>query len=171
MKLTQSQFVQTIQAVKGNTFATLSTDTVPDMNKTGNPYFGRLRKLSKVNVSIGAIYENGVNRQAGREGNEDAGEFVAAPLAYGEWLVPHKLILHKGEIQVRATMTQNVKPEVSYLYDGEPIETALVEPYLKKKAVSRRQEDFGNEKQVIPRNYKLSSIKEITINGTHYTIG
>lgn len=170
MKLTKDQLVATITAVQGTTFATIETDTVPDMRKTGNPYVGRVRKLSKVRVMIGANYENGVNRQAEREGNEDAGEFKAMKLAYGSWLVPHKLIEHKGEIQIRVTCKPDEKPEVSYTLDGEPMEKSVIEPFLPVKKESARQEEFGVERQVVPRNYKLDSIKSITVYGTHYRI-
>ena len=175
MKLTKDQLVATIAAVKGTTFATLETSTEPAMRKTGNPYVGRVRKISKgLNVQIGAIYENAVNRQAGREGNPDAGEFVAEKLAYGSWLVPHKIIEHKGEYQIRVTCNPHMKPtEVVYTLDGEPVSAetlAEIKSFEPDKKSSGRQEAFGVEREVVPRNYKLESITSIKINGTLYRI-
>jgi hypothetical protein len=175
MKLTKDQLVATVAAVKGTTFATLETSTVPEMRKTGNPFIGRVRKISKgLNVQIGAIYENAVNRQAEREGNPDAGEFVAEKLAYGSWLVPHKIIEHKGAFQIRVTCNPHMKPsEVIYTLDGEPVndETlAEIKAFEPEKKGSGRQADFGVEREVVPRNYKLDSIVSIKINGTLYRI-
>ena len=175
MKLTKDQLVATIKAVKGTTFATLETSTEPAMRKTGNPYVGRIRKISKgLNVSIGANYENGVNRQAGREGVEEAGEFKAEKLAYGSWLVPHKIIEHKGELQIRVTCNPHMKPsEVYYTCDGERVTDevlAEIKSFEPEKSSSSRQADFGVEREVVPRNYKLESITGITVNATHYKI-
>jgi hypothetical protein len=175
MKMTKNQLVNTIKGIKGNTFATLETSTEPAMRKTGNPYVGRVRKISKgLNVSIGAIYENSVNRQAGREGNPDAGEFVAEKLAYGQWLVPHKIIEHKGELQIRVTCNPHMKPtEVYYTVDGERATdevTAEIKSFEPEKKSATRQSDFGVHREVVPRNFKLESITGITVNGTHYKI-
>lgn len=172
MKLTKSQLVETIKSIKGTTFATLETSTEPKMRKTGNPYFGRVRKISKgLNVQIGSVYEKAVNRQAEREGNESAGEFKAEKLAYGSWLVPHKLIEHKGEIQIRVTCNPRMKPKsVSYEIDGVEIPVEEIKPFMPESKKSARQESFGVEREVVPRNFKLESITAITVNGTRYRI-
>lgn len=173
MKLTKDQLVATLSAIKGTTFMTLETVTDPDMRKTGNPYIGRAKKHTRINCTFGANYENAVNRQAEREENENAGEFKSLKLAYGQWLVPHKLITHKGEVQVRVMCNPHMKPEVSYSVDGEEADAATVESikaFMPEKKTSARQEEFGIEREVVPRNYKLDSIKAVTVNGTRYEI-
>lgn len=170
MKLTKDQLVATLSAVKGTTFATLETVTDPDMRKTGNPYVGRVKKHTRINCTFGANYENAVNRQGEREGLENAGEFEALKLPYGNWLVPHKLIEHKGAVQVRVMCNPHMKPDVSYTLDGQPMDVSVIKPFMPEKKASARQEEFGIEREVVPRNYKLESIKAITVNGTRYEI-
>jgi hypothetical protein len=170
MKLTRSQLVTTLSNIKGASMMTLHTVTDPEMPKRGNPFVGRIKKHAKVNVTFGANYEAGVNRQLEREGNENAGTFVAEPLPWGEWLLVNKLITHKGETYVRATPNPQMKPEVSFTLDGKPIESETVKPYLKATAPSGRQTEVGIEREVKPRTYKLSSIVGVTTGGVHYEI-
>lgn len=173
MKLTKDQLVATLSAIKGSTFMTLETNTVPEMRKTGNPFVGRVKKHTKINVTFGANYENAVNRQAEREENENAGEFKSLKLAYGKWLVPHKLIEHKGAVQVRVMCNPHMKPEVAYSLDGHPVnpsEMEAIKAFMPEKKTSARQEEFGIEREVVPRNYSLDSIEAVTVNGTRYEI-
>lgn len=171
MKLTQSQLIATIEAIQGTTMATIETATDPRLKKTGNPFNGRkVLKHSKLNVQIGASYENGVNRQAGREGNESAGEFKTHKLAYGRWLVPHKLIEHNGKVQLRVTCNPHMKPETHYTVNGQPVDKEEIKPFLPSKKPSQRQEDFGVDRQIVPRNFNMESIKAITVKGSRYEI-
>lgn len=170
MKLTKDQLVATLGAIKGTTFATLETVTDPDMRKTGNPYVGRVKKHTRINCTFGANYENAVNRQGEREGLEVEEKFEAEKLPYGNWLVPHKLIEHKGAVQVRVMCNPHMKPDVAYTLDGQPMDVSVIKPFMPEKKASARQEEFGIEREVVPRNYKLESIKAITVNGTRYEI-
>lgn len=170
MKITASQLIRTLAQVKGATMMTLHTVTDPDMPKRNNPLFGRVKKHATINVTFGADYEAGVNRQLSREGNDNAGTFEAEPLPWGSWVVPNKIIEHKGETYVRVTPNPQMKVEVSYTLDGQPVDTETVKPYLKVRVPSGRQLETGIERDVKPRNYKVSSIVGVTTGGTHYEI-
>lgn len=44
------------------------TSTIPTMNKTGNPYYGRVKKVSLISGATFAIYANKVNGKLDRKG-------------------------------------------------------------------------------------------------------
>jgi hypothetical protein len=67
-----------------------------------------------------------------------------------------------------------MKPtEVYYTVDGEPVSGPrlhYIKSFEPEKKSSGRQAEFGIEREVVPRNYKLESITGITVGGTHYKI-
>lgn len=149
--LSVSEFKALAASVPGAAKVKLITLTVPAMNKTDNPFFGRLLKLSHVSGTIGSSYENTVNNQLGRE--EKPLDFDAQARAYGE----HNgkaLIEHKGKSYLAISVEHTGKP--IFFCDGKQIEKSAVESYLKKSAPPKTQENL--DKKVIYRNYTLENI-------------
>lgn len=172
--ITPAELVEKIKAINGNVFVTLETLTDAKARKTNNP-FGIILKQSIAHVAIGHNYQNAVNRQGIREENENAGAFVAAPLPWGEWLVPNRLITHKGEIYVRTQTTSGMRrnraPRVKYRDTaGKFLSREAVKPLLPEKKESARQAAFGNKGEVEVRTLKLSSIRRIRIGGETLTV-
>jgi hypothetical protein len=172
--ITPAELVEKIKAINGNVFVTLETITDAKAKKTGNP-FGTILKQSIAHVAIGHNYQNAVNAQGKREENENAGEFVAQPLPWGEWLVPNRLIGHKGEIYVRTQTNPSVRfgrpAKVQYRdTEGKFLSREAVKPHLPVKAESARQAAFGNEGKIEVRTLKLSSIRRIRIAGETLTV-
>ena len=173
MQLTRSQFADTVTAIKGATFMSLRLRTEPKMRKTNNPYFGRVEKVSQTNVTVGAIYQNSVNRQSEREGNEKAGDFEAMSLPWGQWLVPNKLITHKGKLYLRAQVNAHMVPDVTYEIDGKEAtseQLAELETFIQTRKPSARQKEQGNEKEVKPFTVAIENIEEVTESGATYTL-
>jgi hypothetical protein len=148
--------------VKGATFATLITETVPKLKKTGNN-LGHVRKVSRVNVCLGFQYDNAVNRQLGREGQE--GDFVAAPRQWGVKVTP-MIVEHKEKFYLETKVEKSLDSQ--YIDEnGEEIPFELVEPFLPARRKSSRQ---GTEKEILVRDYSLDSLKSIAFNGETYLL-
>ena len=60
-----------------------------------------------------------------------------------------------------------IKPTNEYIFEGNEIEKQLFEGYMTKVYESQKQEQ---ERKVMVITPKLENIKEISLNGIHYTI-
>ena len=163
--ITHKQFVEMLLIRKGANIIGLVTETEPKARKTGNP-FKEIKKLVHRTVVTGAKYKEAVLKQG-------ATSFDADPLPYGKFLVENKIILHEGELQLRTVRRNAPKPvKVQFVADGEEVAKEVVDKYLTKSKPSAKQERVGvtGKKQVKVRNYKLSNIKEIRMNGQVYKL-
>ena len=160
--ITQAELVLLLETVKGATFATLVTETDPKLKKTGNP-FGEVRKVSRVNVTLGFQYENAVNRQREREGSEP--DFEAAPRQWGRKISP-MFVEHKGELYLETKVERSIETKYLDSLDRE-IPAEALKPFLPSRSESSRQE---TEKEIIVRDYKLASIASLTVRGESYIV-
>lgn len=156
--LTQQELVNTVKAIKGATFVTIETETLPKVIKGASP----LVKRSRVNGVINFIYENSVNKQREREGSEK--DFEAAPRTWGEHETA-AIVTHKDKNYLQLKVEKSQEPE--YFSGGERLQKAVAEQILYQSKSSSRQ---GVEKEVIVRTYKIESIRKITINGETYDV-
>lgn len=164
-RITAVELQVKLAQVRTATFATITTVTEPQMKKTGNPYLGRIRKKQTMNVVINFDYANSVNNQLKKEDKEAT--FVPHARKWGERIQGTCLIQHKGQVYLEAK--PNGKPSASeYLFDGEPIEKAKIALYLPKE--NSNADHQGVEKEIIIRDFKLSSIAEIKLQGEQYEI-
>ena len=69
-KITQQELLTLLMNVEKPTFTNIVSEVFPKMNKTGNPYFGKVVKKSKGNYFIGGSYEDMVNNRMEKEGME-----------------------------------------------------------------------------------------------------
>jgi spore germination protein GerM len=60
-----------------------------------------------------------------------------------------------------------IKPQVEYICEGNPIEKTLFQDYMTKVYESQKQEQ---ERKVMVISYKLDSIKEFSLNGNKYEV-
>jgi len=160
--ITRDALQSMLSDIRGATFATLVTATDPKLRKTGNP-LGNVRKVSRVNVTLGFQYEGAVNRQRAREGSE--ADFQTAPRQWGTKISP-MLIEHKGKVYLET----KVERSLSHSFidaDGKEIDSKMVEPFLPARTPSTRQE---TEKEILVRDYALESILSIAIRGEEYVV-
>lgn len=160
--LTTDNLVELLATVKGATFATLIVETDARLKKTGNP-FGPVRKVSRVNVTLGFQYANAVNRQRTREGAE--ADFEAAPRQWGERISP-MLIGHKG----KKYLETKVERSLGYVFldaSGKELTAEEVAPFLPARSESTRQE---TEKEILVRDYALESIRSLSMGGEQYVM-
>lgn len=163
MKLvTREELRKMLAELKGNTFATIVSETVPKMLKTGNPFINRVKKTSRTNVAIGFNYTNSVNNQLLREGKEN--DFEALPRKWGERIKGTPLVEHKGKCYLECKIEKSI--DYVYTLDGEEIGIELIQEFLPAKSESRQ----GTEKEIFVRDYDLESIRQITMKGEVYQV-
>lgn len=163
--ITLGDFRQALQDRTGATFITIIAETEPKMNKRGNPYLGRVTKRARVNGSIGGYYPDMVNHQRAREGLEV--DFKAVPRLWGVRIVGTPFVEHRGNLYLEMKVERVLSSE--YLLDGEPVDRAILDPWLpvRKKSESSRQ---GVDKDVVIRDYMLTRIREAVFDNTRFRI-
>lgn len=165
-----------LASVKGHQFVGLVTETSVRMNKTGNPYFGRVTKVSTSRVSFNYSYENACNNRAEKAGFERT--FEAESLPWGQWIdgYANKLISHKGSIFVRFYKIPTETAKVVYYLDGAEVTDMAtlneILSYIPQRAdYSKKQAEVGitdADKQCKPYAVGLENIVKITIGGITY---
>lgn len=165
--ISSAQLTKILMDTKGATFATIVTETEPTMRKTNNPLFDKVVKQSRMNVTLNFNYENSVNSQRAKEGADT--DFEASPRKWGERIKGTMLVSHKGMVYVEAKM--NGKPqETVYLHKDtrNVISKEAIDDFLPKPKSNKDHQ--GVEKEIILRDFMITSIKEIAIKGTHYVV-
>ena len=160
--LTQAALVEMLNGIRGATFATLITDTDPRLKKTGNP-LGTVRKVSRVNVTLGFQYAAAVNRQRTREGSE--ADFVAEARQWGTRIPGTFLVENKGKLYLET----KVERSLGHAYvdsKGRQLTDEEVAPYLPARGESRQEVD----REIIVRDYSLDSIRSISCKGETYLV-
>lgn len=171
--ISNTNILSVLSSISNGTFVGVHSLTEPKMRKTGNPFNGhKVQKMTIQTLQYGYNYANAVNNRIGDTKHET---FVAEPLKWGEWLIPNKVITHKGKLYARFYKVDNdTKPNVMYLIDGviatdeqeETIKSFLIAP-----SQSNRQAEVGlTEHQVKPRDFAFDSIIGLAVNGEMYNI-
>lgn len=158
-----TELANLLRETKGATFATLVTSVEPKMRKTGNPYYGLIRKVSRVNGVVNWHYANSVNNQRAREGKET--DFEALPRAWGAREANSPLVSHKDKLYLELKIERVYDSE--YTYNGLPIDAEKIREFLPERKESERQ---GTDKAIILRDYSLDSIRQITLRGETHNI-
>ena len=126
-----------------------------------------MAKNGKVNFD----YEKAVNNRLEKQGDERC--FEAEPLKWGKWLIPNKVITHKGANYLRYYVPANADISSVWFINGKIAtaeEFAKIMAYLQSKdKTSHRQAEAGLvENQVVPRTIKFDSILRLTMNGEEW---
>jgi hypothetical protein len=156
--LTKQEALNTLMNVKGTTFMSIETTTIPKL-KAKNP-FKDLKKVSLISGAIGFNYENSVNNQREREGLEN--NFESKPRAWGHRIDNTPVVEHKGKHYLEV----KVQSSKSEYFDGDlRIDVDKIKPWMYSN--SSRQE---LNKEVIVRDYSLDSIFRMNLNKKEYRI-
>jgi len=165
-KITQQELLTLLMNVEKPTFTNVVSEVIPKMNKTGNPYFGKLVKKSKGNYFIGGSYEDMVNNRMEKEGMEptfeskecSVGTHISKCVQYNENTKKHYL-------QYFTFPTS--KPSSTFEFEGNEIDKQLFESFMVKKSEKSRQPQ-DNKHQ--PQSLTITNIKEISLGGVHYEV-
>ena len=150
-------------------FVSLSTVTDPDMRKTGNRFFGVVRKVTIARGVICFTYSRVVNSQRKREGR--IADFKAFRRRWGHRIRGTPLVSHVPEgDQQQLYLELKIETRSAHYFSrktGKRIDAAKLAPFLKKPQHATRQ---GIDKEVILRDYTLSNIAELTLGGVRYVM-
>lgn len=165
--ITHNELLDFFRRNPGTTIATIETDTDPRLKKTGNPY-RNVRKLSRLSVLFGFSYENAVNNQRAREGNEEV--FSSGPRLWGQTEQRDNgsytpIIEKDGEYYLQCKVQNTLSVEYRD-ENGSIIPVDRLEQFLPKVSATNQ----GVEKEVVIRTFKVSSIKSIKAKGIEESI-
>jgi hypothetical protein len=169
--INHSQLIQKIAAIAGTVFCGLQTFT--DAKAKGYPH-GTIFKTVRSIGTIGANYQLAVEREANRQNVQT--DFVAASLPWGQWLLPNKIISHKGSFYLRTQFTPNQRRTceariLNYRDEsGKFLSHDEVKPYLPAKRESAKQQTQGLTETIQVRTYKFDSIQKIRLQGQTYLV-
>lgn len=151
---------------------TILAETEPSMIKKGSPFReAQVIKVSRVNGMANWIYENAVNNQRMREQGEDADLFEAFPRKWGVRLKGTPFVEHKGNYYLELKIEKVLGRE--FRVDGIPTPDEAVTCWIRKPStasIEKQRKHQGVEKMIILRDFKLSGIREIAINGSDYIV-
>lgn len=164
--INETEMLTILMNVEKSTFINIVSKTKVRMKKTNNPYFDKVFKVNKCNYLIGNEYESRVNNNDLKEGGE--GTFKSEENKVGNHVT--KCVLFNEKLNTYYLQVERfveIKPNVTYIFEGNEIDKTLFESYLNKVSESSRQ---PQERKVLPQTFMLSSINEFTLGGTHYVI-
>ena len=164
-RITRNELILRLARIAGATFATLKTETEVKMNKTNNPYYGRVTKTGEMNVTLNFIYANSVNNQRTKEGNDEV--FVPHQRKWGVRIEKTPFVEHNGKMYLEAKCNAAAK-NVQYFLDGILIDKAQIEAFL--PVVKSGAEHQGVEKEIIVRDFAMESIRGINFGGNQFQI-
>lgn len=168
-----SSLLSLLSNLNAGVFVGVHSLTEPKMRKTNNPFNGHLvQKMTIQTLQWGYNYANAVNNRIGDEKHET---FVADPLKWGEWLIPNKVITHKGRLYARFYRVDNGNvPDTLFLIDGiiaTEEQVAVIKSFLVAPSTSARQAEVGlTEHQVKPRDFAFDSIIGLSVSGEMYNV-
>ena len=166
LTINEQELLTILMNVDKSTFVNLVTKTKVKMNKTNNPYFDKVLKLTRSNYLIGNDYEKRVQTNEEKEGLEK--DFESKENRVGVHV--SKCVLFNEKLNtyyLQYELFKESKPQNEYQFEGNQIEKQLFESFMGKKSTTSRQEQ---ERKVLFQTFKLSSIDEISLNGTKYIV-
>jgi hypothetical protein len=166
--ITRKQLEKKLMSIVGATPATIVAETDYKMNKTNNPYYGEVTKITTANVFINFNYQNSVNKARIKEGNEEV--FEAHSRKWGERITGTPLIMHKGVFYLEARLLSTDKTRSALFHLGQPINKALLSPYVTEKKSSAEHQGVSEENVIVMRDYKVENIREIRFGGNIYIV-
>jgi len=160
------EMVEVLKTVDNGTFINVVTLTDVRMNKTNNPFYGKVKKLSSTNYLTGVNYEKRVRSNMEKEGlNPDT--FQVEKPSGKNHVSPCVLVDDKTgtTFYLMVERFDEVQPKVEFLMDGNPIEKQLFQDYMVKVSESKKQEQ---ERKVMVITPKIENIVSFTLNGIKY---
>lgn len=151
-------------------FVNVVMETEPSMNKTGNPFIGKVKKLSSRNYKLLMDYEKRVRSNEKKEGlNPD---FVTEKPKGKHHISPLVLLDDKTESvhYLNLEYFVEVKPIVSYSFNDLPMtkeDEGLMKQFFVKKYQSQKQEQDRKVEVITP---KISNIKQMSMGGMKYIV-
>jgi hypothetical protein len=162
--------VETLQNVLathiGNGFFHAVTVTVPAMRKTGNPFYGKVWKVTDLHGQAGFHYINSVNNQLEREGKERNAD--VKPRQWGQRIKGTPLVEHTNKAGVHRLYLEAKCERIASVYYvdayGVEVDKADLAPWLQARS-AKSSTQANVDAEIILRDYALDSIAWIKIDG------
>jgi len=157
--LLTSELTEILKSVVRGTFAYFEINTIPSMNKTGNPYYNRVTKITKGNILIGGDYQKRVIKNTGNE------DFVPERNNVGEHTGEGSCVIYNEKYDryyLQYEWFEQVIPKATYKYEGNPIEKQMFSDFMRAWT--------GNKYNVNVQSVKMENIKEIHFGHVHYVV-
>jgi hypothetical protein len=168
--ISQSEVVNLLGNYEKKSFINVVTDTLVRMNKTGNPYYNLVHKHSSRNYLINSDYLKRVIKEGEKEGiSEEENTFEVEDMK-GKKRVKNSVCIDTKTEQTYYLFLElfdEVKPQVEYTCEGNPIDKQLFESYLVKVSESKKQPQERKVKVITP---KIENIKSFTLEGVKYIV-
>jgi len=157
--LSTSELTEILKTVKRGTFSYFEINTTPSMNKTNNPYYNLVTKITKGNILIGGDYSTRVENS-----NEEITDFVPKKCTVGKKVedscVQHNERLDRYYLQYE--WFEQVFPKSTFEFEGNPIEKQIFSDFMRTYT--------PNKYKVNVQSVKISNIVEIHVNHVHYIV-
>lgn len=165
--VTVSQLKDVLMGINKGQFVHLWTETEVRMNKTGNPFYGQVSKISSRSYLTGCDYEKRVNSNMEKEGL--VSDFVSEKPSGKTHISPCVLVSDKdnSKFYLMVEHFNEVPPVVEYRYNGGTIEKSMFKDWMVKVSESKKQEQ---DRKVQVVTFLLTSIKKISVQGVTYTV-
>jgi hypothetical protein len=158
---TVEQLVPFLMSLRSAQVATMVAVTEVRMNKTGNPFYGLVRKVQKIKLEINNSYENKVNDA--RDFEEKATDFEVAPLQWGNH-ASAAVIENKGALYLQSIVLERDPAPIYIDASGMLVNFADIKPFLPPKRPNARQ-DLEQDVQVL--TWKMTSIFDLWMGDKH----
>lgn len=146
---------QITETIKTKEVVDIETATEPKMNKTNNPYYGRVKKhTAYLSVDFGKNYTDEVNRRRAEEGKST--DFQTQKSLYER---VNEYFVKRGEqVYLQFMFNENTKTKSIYTIDGKPATDAEVEQIKSFMPSKGKHTNQGLERQVDLRIVKIENI-------------
>ncbi len=151
-------------------FVNVVLSTEPSMNKTNNPFLGKVIKTQSRNYKLLFDYEKRVDNNSKKEGIE--GKFVSSKPSGRHHISPLVSVDDKTESEhyLNLEFFLEIKPIVSYEFNGLPMveeDLELMKQFFTKKYPSKKQ---PQERKVGVITPKISNIVSMSMGGVKYVV-
>jgi hypothetical protein len=172
----QKDLVNLLDNHDKHTFVSIEAETTPRLRKTNfaetiGCQVSDVKKVSQFVAMIGLTYVNVIKNRLQKEG-KTLDEYEAGETWHCAVEGTKNLRMHKktGELYVWIFCVANNIPTSAYynMSTGLMIDKNDIRPFLSESTPKNQGLEPGNE--VIPRTYKLESIRKITLDKETYTV-
>jgi hypothetical protein len=170
-KITLTQAAEILTAISGAKIVSFVAETDARLKKRGNP-FGKVVKRARVNALLNFWYDAAVVRRLEKEGKDESvfrrGESWHEPVLTADGkLTPFARHKGTGDLYLRVVRLGTCGEPEYRAQDGSVVDVSSLKPFMDERPGYTNQ---GTDDPVVFQTFKLSGLKEITVDGVVYTL-
>jgi len=165
IELTTNELTDILKRKDKGTWTFLITETKVRMNKTGNPFYNGVTKVSHLNVLLGNDYETRMKNVTGDENfvsqKSSVGEHISKCVLHNDNTGKDYLSYENFDYSKIPNYPKNLIPEPpKYIFNGDEIEKQLFESFMIK----------SKPRPVKWFSVTIDNIKKCHIDGNQYIV-